>query len=169
MATLSVGVRGAAAQTAGRATADRPEPVVRGLPEETTTGSQVELAPGIDPDHSAVREYLWILGDGAMARERSPTHAWTEPGAYQVALVVAYADGSMASDAGTVRVTDAAPTVGVTTTFEATGDRFRAVVELDEPAVLGRDGVDRVTVGRREYPSYRVVDATGFSSTGDGT
>lgn len=52
-------------------------------------GQEVVLsgAASRDPDGSIV-EYRWSFGDGASARERDVTHAWSAPGEYSVQLEV---------------------------------------------------------------------------------
>ena len=59
-----------------------------------------------DASGGNVTEWLWSFGDGAISDLRSPTHVWSTPGFYEVALTVS--DGS-SSDSASRRVVVEAP------------------------------------------------------------
>ena len=62
----------------------------------------------VDTSGGNVTEWRWSFGDGATSNQRSPTHAWSTPGFYDVTLTVS--DGSSSDSATrTVLVEAAAP------------------------------------------------------------
>ena len=71
----------------------------------TLTGAPVSF---VDTSGGNVTEWRWSFGDGAASNLRSPTHAWSSPGFYDVTLTVS--DGSSSDSATrTVLVEAAAP------------------------------------------------------------
>jgi len=83
------------------------------------------------PDVAGEHEYLWSFGDGTLSTEESPSHTYTEPGRYEVRLVITV-DEDIAFRTKTVTVLN--PTVvGRRLYF---GDRNAAAVQL---AIINED------------------------------
>ena len=105
---------GAGSVATARATPrGRPEASFRlGIPCEedlcrTFTDAPVSF---VDTSGGNVTEWRWSFGDGAASNLRSPTHAWSTPGFYDVTLTVS--DGSSSDSAARILLVEAAAPAG---------------------------------------------------------
>ncbi len=107
----------------------------------TLTGALVSF---VDTSNGNVTERRWDFGDGAGSDLRSPTHAWSSPGYYDVTLTVG--DGSSSgSTTRTVLVEAAAPAGSCRADAETLCLRdSRFEVKMDWWTAAGESGVGRV-------------------------
>ena len=73
----------------------------------TLTGAPVSF---VDTSTGNVTEWRWSFGDGVGSDQRSPTHAWSSPGFYDVTLTVS--DGSSSDSATRTLLVEAAAPAG---------------------------------------------------------
>lgn len=77
--------------------------------EEVDAGEEVRFTDrSTDPNDTVVRRQ-WYFGDGNTTTGEAPTHAYEEPGEYDVSLVVTDAEGNRNFTATTVEVAPAGP------------------------------------------------------------
>jgi heat shock protein HslJ len=74
-------------------TGQPPQPVIA-APSEAVAGLEVAFdASQSQPGSSPIASYAWDLGDGSAAEGAVVSHAYSQPGTYQVTLTVAAEDG----------------------------------------------------------------------------
>ena len=76
------------------------------------TGEEIRFT---DTSTGNVTEWRWSFGDGAESDLRSPTHAWSTPGFYDVTLTVS--DGSSSDSASRTLLVEAPPRVPLKASF----------------------------------------------------
>ena len=81
-------------------------------PCRVRTGEEIRFT---DTSTGNVTEWHWSFGDGATSDQRSPTHAWSTPGFYDVTLTVS--DGSSSDSASRTVVVEAPPRVPLKASF----------------------------------------------------
>jgi hypothetical protein len=79
-------------------------------PTSVATGASIPLAADDDGSYPAVG-FRWAFGDGVMRSGAKVSHAWTEPGDYQVRMVATGLDGMKASKVCRVHVSGLISTV----------------------------------------------------------
>ncbi|MCY3927669.1 MAG: PKD domain-containing protein [Acidobacteria bacterium] len=107
----------------------------------TVTGAPVSF---VDTSGGTVTERRWSFGDGAGSDQRSPTHAWSSPGYYDVTLTVS--DGSSSGSVTRTVLVEAAVRAGSCQADPETlclqDSRFE--VKLDWWSAAGQPGAGRV-------------------------
>lgn len=79
-------------------------------PQSVATGSSLRMAAQSDGEEPAI-SYRWSFGDGVQTSGAKVSHAWTEPGDYEVHLVAIGLDGIKANKACKVHVSGLISTV----------------------------------------------------------
>ncbi|MDE2849271.1 MAG: cache domain-containing protein [Acidobacteriota bacterium] len=105
------------------------------------TGEQVSFS---DASSGSVQSRLWDFSDGQTNSNHSPVQVWSEPGFYQVALLVS--DGSVRSTASLTFLVEAAEPAGTCVADDQTRclQDSRFAVEMDWWTGDGRSGPGRV-------------------------
>ncbi len=105
------------------------------------TGEQVSFS---DASSGSVQSRLWDFSDGQTNSNHSPVQVWSEPGFYQVALLVS--DGSVKSTASLTFLVEAAEPAGTCVADDQTRclQDSRFAVEMDWWTGDGRSGPGRV-------------------------
>ncbi len=114
-----------------------------GIDQNVAQGGTVSFDGSASTDNFAIASYAWDFGDGGAASGVAPTHAFTTPGTYTVALTVWDYSGNAATDSMRVTVRDTVAPVAL-----GGGDR---VVDEGQPlffdASASTDNVGVVSYG----------------------
>lgn len=101
---------GGSTSTSGTVTITNSVPVVTALSlPSTAEGSSATLGATVTAWSGDTLTYAWDFGDGSTSSSKAPTHAWVDDGSYTVTLVVSDEEGSSATLAGTITITNANP------------------------------------------------------------
>lgn len=127
-----------------------PVVVISEAPDEITTYDTAEFGTTAVSGDAPIDEYDWQFGDGRSATGDSTAHTFEDPGEYEVRVTVTDENGL--SDVGSTTVTvigsDDPSTAAFSTTFTnlSEPDRYEGAVTLQNPGVLDRSTVNRITL-----------------------
>jgi PKD repeat protein len=106
--------------------------------ETVSFGNSISLDATVS-DNIGVASYSWDFGDGNTSASKSPTHTYSEPGTYTVALTVTDTSGNTATDTLIVTVNDTVSPTAVLganrTVAEGSAVTFDASNATDDVAV----------------------------------